>query len=135
MRHHVHVVDGTTRFGGRSAARRFLLGVGLFWGGFLLVLLIAPRGREQSAPSFLIWPIAAATLAGGVLVVRGQRVLHRSLTGTSTRFPSLYTQIRSLLPVTMREASTEAGLNVTLVLIVLYGLLALDVASFFILSV
>jgi hypothetical protein len=124
------VVHETTLFPSRSAARGFLLGAALFWGAFLVFGLFAPfsAGRRASSSPWLIAP-ALAALVGLLLVRRGQRALHKQLTGRDDRHPSLRTQIRSTLPSTLRAAASECDLNPMFVVVGLYSVLAAEVIT------
>lgn len=121
----------------RSDAIWLLAGIGGFWSGWTLAVVLGLLGGGQASSPFIL---AAVVLAFGGAIAHqvALRRLQMNLTGTKPKpwpfgYPSFGTQIQGTFPNMMVAAARRLGLNGPLVAGALYAILTVGVVAFVIL--
>jgi hypothetical protein len=121
-------------FGSAGRAKEFLIGNLLWFGGFLMIILVVPDDRSDgllvagdgpARGSAGPWALLsfAPVVVGIVLIERGVLALHRSGGGVGW-LPGFWPRLRALAPATYRAAARESGLPPTVVVVGIYLLIA-----------
>ena len=120
-------------FANRLHAAMFLLGLGAFWSGCLVLFVMEWAGDPHLGRHAQLGLGEAAailvTTSGALVVSIAQQFLLRRMTGGSRT--TMTALVRSILPSTLAEAARTVGLSGPVVACALYGVLLAGVLAFF----
>ena len=120
-------------FANRLHAAMFLLGLGAFWSGCLVLFVMEGAADPHLGRHAQLGPGEATailvTTSGALVVSIAQQFLLRRMTGGSRT--TMTALVRSILPSTLAEAARTIGLSGPIVAAVLFAVLLAGVLAFF----